>query len=124
MNLKTKRFLYQIFTITAIMLILTFVLQITNTFFITAHYLSVVIPALLTIGIFLLTQKSSNKSTTSSFINIFIATSTAKLFILLAYIAIYLFTVGENKFEFIIFLLINYIVFSFTEVYFILKANK
>ncbi len=85
-----------------------------------------------TIGLFLVltnliyyfSVKSLKGKTITAFTNTFMAASTIKLFVLLIYIIFYVFVEKENKGLFLIFVLVNYIVFSVLEVVSIIKRRK
>lgn len=125
MNLKTKRFFYLLSIAAVIILIFVFISQFAfPDIFTPAHYITVVLMWLLTIGIIYLTKKGFKKKSKTAFINMFMAATIVKLFILLIYILIYLFTFKEKKVEFLIFTLINYFIFTFFEVYSLVKRNK
>lgn len=125
MNIKTKRFLYRISLIAIIMQFLVVLSAfIEPKLFVAANFITVFVFYFSTIGIYFLTLNSFNKKLKTAFVNIFMAGTIAKLFILLMYVIIYLFAFGDKKAVFLIFVLINYIPFTFFEVFFILKNSS
>lgn len=125
MNNKTKGFLSRISIIAIIMLIIVLLTRfILPQFYVTANFATVIVFYLLTIGIFFLTLSSFKKSIKTAFVNIFMAGTIAKLFVLLIYIIAYLFIFGDKKAIFLVFVMINYIPFTFFEIFYILKSSK
>ncbi len=125
MTLKTKRFLFQISALALFMELLALLLKfILPDFFLITDFLTVFIFWILTVGLYLLVEKSLKKSIKSAFVNMFMAGSMAKLFIIMVYIVIYLFAVGVGNVYFLVFTLLNYIVFMVFEVAFLLKSTK
>lgn len=125
MNNKTKRFLYRVSLIAIIMLFLVALSAfLAPKLFIVANFMTVFMFYFSTIGVYFLTLNSFNKKLKTAFVNIFMAGTIAKLFSLLMYLIIYLFAFGDKKAVFLIFVLINYIPFTFFEVFFILKNSS
>ncbi|MBN2662039.1 MAG: hypothetical protein JXR68_00195 [Bacteroidales bacterium] len=125
MNKKTKRFLIRISIMAIIMLLLVALSAVvTPNLYTPANFVTVLIFYFSTIGVYLLTLNSFNKKFKTAFVNIFMAGTIAKLFTLLMYLIIYLFAFGNKKAVFLIFVLINYVPFTFFEVFFILKNSS
>lgn len=59
-----------------------------------------------------------------NFVNIYMGATVAKLFLLMIYIIIYIFSVKKNLVPFLVFVLINYVIFTFFEVVFLIKNQK
>ncbi len=125
MNLNTKKFFYLLSITAAIILVIVLISQFAfPDIFTPAHYITVVLMWLLTIGIIFFTKKGLKKKSKTAFINMFMSATIVKLFILLIYILIYLFTFKEKKVVFLVFTLINYFIFTFFEVYSLVKRKK
>ncbi len=122
---KKNSFYPQIAVVTAVLLVITFLLKfIAPSFFIPAHFLSVIILSLVTMAVYFLIDRNSGKGSVTSFVNIFMAGTIAKLFVLLVYIVTFILTAENGKREFLVFVLINYIIFTFFEVAFLIRRIK
>ncbi len=125
MKINLKNFYWQITILATIMFAIVFILWIAvPKFFIPVHFLTVAIFWLFTFLFYWLVQKNIGPQKTMNFVNIFMAATIAKLFALMVYIVVYIFTVRTNLVQFLIFVLINYIVFTFLEVFFLIKKQK
>ena len=89
-----------------------------------ADFLTVFVFWILTVGLYFLVDNSLKKSIKSAFVNMFMAGSIAKLFVIMLYIIIYLFAVGIGNVYFLVFILLNYLIFMIFEVVFLLKSTK
>lgn len=92
--------------------------------FVVAHYITVVFFWGITLGVFWQSNRSMKSEVHGSFVNIFMATSVAKMFIFLAYIILYVFFVKKNNIAFLGFVLINYSIFTVFEILALLKLQK
>jgi len=122
MNNKTKRFISRVSIIAIIMLIIAGLpLFIRPNLYLSVNFITVLFFYILTIGVYFLATSSFNSNFKMAFVNIFMAGTVVKLFALLLYIIVYLFAFGQQKLVFLVFLLINYVPFTFFEVFFIVK---
>ncbi|MEA3451497.1 MAG: hypothetical protein U9Q83_06290 [Bacteroidota bacterium] len=125
MKINLNNFNTQISIVALTMFLTTFILWvIAPKFFILAHFLTVGIFWISTLLFYLIIKNNINSKRTVNFVNMFMATTMAKLFALMVYIVVYVFTVRENLTQFLTFVLINYAIFTFFEVFFLLKSLK
>lgn len=125
MKINFKSFYTQISIVaTAIFILTLFLWLIVPKFFIPVHFLTVGIFWSTTLLFYSVLKKNINSEKTMNFVNLFMATTIAKLFALMVYIVVYVFTVKENITIFLSFVLINYAIFTFFEVFFLLKSLK
>ncbi|MBN2892343.1 MAG: hypothetical protein JXL97_10785 [Bacteroidales bacterium] len=125
MSENFKKFLKQGSIVSAILLAFVVVSQfLIPKFYLPAHYITVALGWLVTIGVFVLAQNSIKNKAPGAFVNIFMAASIAKMFLFLVYIIIYVFTIKINNIQFLVFVLINYSVFTVFEIYVLLKQQK
>lgn len=125
MKINLKNYITKISIIGLAMLVITVLIMIVfPKFYISAHFLTVFIFWLTTILFYLVIKKNLRNEKVMNFVNIFMGATVAKLFLLMIYIIIYIFSVKENLVTFLIFVLINYAIFTFFEVVFLLKNQK
>jgi len=125
MKINFKSFYTQISIVAIAILLITFALWlIVPNFFIPVHFLTVGIFWGTTLLFYLVLKKNINGEKTINFVNLFMATTIAKLFALMVYIVVYVFTVKENITIFLSYVLVNYAIFTFFEVFFLLKSLK
>ena len=125
MKINLKNFNWQISILAGVMFVIVFILWlVAPKFFIAAHFLTVGIFWLFTFFFFALVKKNIGHGKTMNFVNMFMAATIAKLFALMVYIVVYIFTVKTNLVQFLVFVLINYVIFTSFEVYFLIKEQK
>lgn len=88
------------------------------------NYITVLVNWLITVLMYVINKKTSNKEIPSSFINTFMATSIGKMFVLMIYMVGYVFLFGEEKIIFLVFMLVCYTIYTIFEIYHILKEQK
>lgn len=125
MKIDFKNYITKISILGLSMLIVTVLLMIAfPKFYIPTHFLTVFIFWLTTILFYLIIKRNLRSEKVMNFVNIFMGATVAKLFLLMIYIIIYVFSVKENLVSFLIFVLVNYAIFTFFEVVFLIKNQK
>lgn len=125
MSEDLKKFLIGVGIISAFLSLIVIISRfVFKDFYLATHFITILISAFVTLSVYLLTKKSIKSSTPSSFVNIFMASSIAKMFLLLVYIVGYVFAIGKNNIQFLIFVLISYSIFTVFEIGIILEQQK
>ena len=125
MTTEFKSFIKKSLHITIPLLVLVIVSHLFfDSLFVLAHYLTVLLFWGITLIVYGLINKSMKSSVKSSFVNMFMAVSVAKMFLFLAYIILYVFFIKKDNVIFLGFVLINYSVFTVFEIAYILKQQK
>jgi Kef-type K+ transport system membrane component KefB len=122
---KTSNFYIQTSIISGILAFIIIILGLfVPSYYAAADFISIAILWTSTMAFYRIVVKNYSPERPSSFVNIFMSATMAKLFILLVYIMIYIFSSGKSKVQFLSFLLIAYGIYTFLEVKFLIKHQK
>ena len=125
MKTEFKKFLTKSSYITIVLLLLAIISHLfISKLFVPAHYFTVILFWGITLVVFAMVNKSMKSSVRTSFVNMFMAVSVAKMFLFLVYIVLYVFLIKTKNIQFLAFVLINYSVFTVFEIGYILKQQK
>ncbi len=125
MTTQIKKFFSRSLVISGILMVFVVISQLLiPKIFTIGNYVTVLVNWLVTVLIYIINKKTTNTKIPSSFINTFMATSIAKMFVLLVYMVGYVFLIGKDNIKFLVFMLICYTIFTIFEIYSILKEQK
>lgn len=115
----------QILLLSVVLLVINFILSLINSNIAPSlNYVSILLLFILTNAVILLITKTKTSSSPQSLMNIFMASSIAKMFLLLVYIFIIVFMKLQNTKILLIYILIYFVLYLIFEVAVLIKRIK
>jgi len=123
--MKKISFYIRVLQVTAFLLVITYLLKFFAPLYYTPlHFLTIVVFAVITIGVYFFIDKNTRKVSTTSFVNIFMAGTITKLFVLMVYVVAFVILKVSAVKSFLIYVLINYIIYTSLEVFYLVQKMQ